>query len=502
MPSWLPSLVAAGLSLAASALSLQTTPKPTPRPPNFVFVLAEAQGWSSTSVDMDGTPPSFARPAGLTPNLEQLAADGMRFSDFYAIAPRCTPSRASFVTGISPAKLRMTYQNEGGTNRRARDGEPGPERTRLIPPPAESYLPEGVATTGAALRELGYGTAHFGKWHAGRADPKANGFDASDGPNSNQGPERGVEPNPKQAVEITDRAIAFMREQVKAGKPFFVQVSHYGFGSEDEVTPEALALARERAPGLSGKQLAAVAGAYDVDRSLGRLRAALVELGVADRTFILYSSDHGAQGGGGGGGGVGGGGGGKRALPNPPFHGAKGSVAEGGIRVPFIVAGPGIEGGTVSHVRATGMDVLPTLRDLAGSPLAKAADRDARTAVEGGSLAPVLRAGGRGTVDRPREEIVIHFPHYDLNNGGPASAIYLGDYKLVRNDDTRSITLYDIVHDSTESKDLASAMPERVQELTNRLDAYLDAIKAPRATVRESTAAPDGRGKKSTGSNS
>jgi arylsulfatase A-like enzyme len=268
-----------------------------------------------------------------------------------------------------------------------------------------------------------------------------------------------------------------MRDAVKAGKPFFVQVSHYGFGSEEEATPEAFAIARERAPGLSGKPLAAVAGAYDVDRSLGRLRDALAELGVAGNTFILYSSDHGAQGGGGGRNG---------ALPNPPFHGAKGSVAEGGIRVPFIVAGPGIEHGAVSHVRATGMDLLPTLRDLAGAPLPKPADPDARTAVEGGSLAAVLRAGGKGTVIRPREAIVIHFPHYDLNNGGPASAIYLGDYKLVRNDDSQTTTLFDIVHDPTESKDLASAMPDRVQDLTRRLDAYLDAIKAPRATAPNS----------------
>jgi arylsulfatase A-like enzyme/phosphatidylethanolamine-binding protein (PEBP) family uncharacterized protein len=442
------------------------------RPPNIVFVLAEAQGWSSTSVDMDGAPPSHARAPGLTPNLERLAADGMRFSDFYATAPRCTPSRASFVTGISPAKLHMTYQNEGGANRREE-----PTRTRLIPPAPETYLPDGVATTGGALREVGYTTAHFGKWHAGRADPKANGFDVSDGPNTNQGPVRGVEPNPAQAVAITDRAIAFMRDAVRDGKPFFVQVSHYGFGSDDEVTPEALRVAREHYPGVSGKPLAAIAGAYDVDVSLGRLRAALSDLGVAGNTYVIYSSDHGAQGGGGD----------RRGgkLANPPFVGAKGSVSEGGIRVPFLMAGPGVAPGTTSTVRATGMDLLPTLRDLAGSPLQAPKDRDARTAVEGGSLAPILRGGGTGIVRRPREEIVIHFPHYDLNNGGPASAIYLGDHKLVRNDDTGTISLYEIAKDPSESTNLASAMPERTAELIRRLDAYLVAVGAQRAVPRD-----------------
>lgn len=470
---------AVAASIGASAVALLSSfapPSPATRnagrPPNFVFVLAEAQGWSITSVDMDGAPPSHARAPGLTPNLERLAADGMRFSDFYATAPRCTPSRASFVTGISPAKLHMTYQNEGGANKREES-----VRTRFIPPAPETYLPDGVATTGSALREVGYATAHFGKWHAGRADPKANGFDVSDGPNTNQGPVRGVEPNPTQAVAITDRAIAFMRDAVRDGKPFFVQVSHYGFGGEDEASPEALRIAKERYPDTQGKALAAIAGAYDVDVSLGRLRAALADLGVAGNTYVIYSSDHGAQGGGGD----------RRAgtRANPPFAGAKGSVSEGGIRVPFLVAGPGVAAGTTSTVRATGLDLLPTLRDLAGSPLQAPKDRDARTAVEGGSLASILRGGGTGRVQRPREEIVIHFPHYDLNNGGPASAIYLGDHKLVRNDDTGTVTLFDIVKDPTESRNLATDLPQQTTELLGRLDAYLLAVRAQRATPRE-----------------
>jgi arylsulfatase A len=451
-------------------------------PPNFIFIQAEATGWSSTSVDMDGEPPSHARPAGLTPNLEKLAADGMRFSDFYASCPRCTPSRASFVTGISPAKLHMTYQNEGGNSRREQGNGGGYTLLKMVPPEVEEYIPKGVKTTADWLKELGYTSAHFGKWHAGRADPKANGFDASDGPNSNQGPERGTAPNPKQATVITDKGIAFMRDAVKAGKPFYVQISHYGFGSEEEATPESLEVARKLVPGVSGKPLGAIAGQHDMDLQLAHVRAALVELGIADNTYIFFSADHGAQGGGGGGGGGRGG----RNAANPPFSGAKGSVSEGGIRVPFIVVGPGVPAGVISRVRATGMDLVPTLRDLAGKRIEKAADPDAQTAVEGGSLAPVLKSAGenagKGTVARTREEIVIHFPHYDLNNGGPASAIYLGDHKLVRNYDAGTVKLYDIAKDRAESNDLAASMPERVKELEAKLDAYLKAIKAPMAT--------------------
>ena len=458
--------------------------------PNFIFIQAEATGWSSTSVDMDGEPPSHARPAGLTPNLEQLAQDGMRFSDFYVTAPRCTPSRTSFVTGISPAKLHMTYQNEGGNSRREEGGGEQYRLLRMVPPPVETTLPKGVKTTGNWLGELGYASAHFGKWHVGRQDPTEIGFNLSDGANSNQGPERGVAPNPKQCEVIVDKGIAFMREQVKAGKPFYLQLSHYGFGSEEEATPAALAKARELVSGVSGKPLGAIAGQYDMDLQLARVRATVKELGIEGNTYIFFSADHGAQGGGGGGGGGGGAGGqrgGGRNAANPPFAGAKGSVSEGGIRVPFIVVGPGIPAGVISRVRATGMDLVPTMCDLAGKPIENATDADAQNVVEGGSLVPVLKSSGenagKGAVARTREEIVIHFPHYDLNNGGPASAIYLGDLKLVRNDDAKTLKLYDIAKDRAEANDIASTMPEKVKELEAKLDAYLKAIKAPMARV-------------------
>jgi arylsulfatase A-like enzyme len=269
-----------------------------------------------------------------------------------------------------------------------------------------------------------------------------------------------------------------MREAVKAGKPFYVQISHYGFGSEEEATAESLEVARKLVPGVSGKPLGAIAGQHDMDLQLARVRTALTELGIADNTFIFFSADHGAQGGGGGRGG--------RNSANPPFTGGKGSVSEGGIRVPFIVVGPGVPAGVISRVRATGMDLVPTLRDLAGKPIEKAGDPDAQTAVEGGSLVPVLKSSGhnagKGTVARTREEIVIHFPHYDLNNGGPASAIYLGDHKLVRNYDAGTVKLFDIAKDRAESNDLAAQMPERVKELEAKLDAYLKAIHAPMPT--------------------
>jgi arylsulfatase A-like enzyme len=489
---WMLILVAAAQGSKTNAP--QATPDGT-KPPNIIFIQAEAQGPGSISVDFDGEPPSTARPEGLTPNLERLAKEGMRFSDFYASCPRCTPSRASFVTGISPAKLHMTYQSEGGASRGGGDQKSRYRLMRLIPPEAEFELPAGVRTSGAMLHDLGYGTAHFGKWHAARQAPSQLGFDACDGANSNQGPDRGESPNPKQATAITDKGIAFMREQVKKGKPFFVQISHYGFEGENAVSPESLAAARKLMPDVSGKPMGAVAGAREVDTQVGRVLAALKEMGVDDNTWIFYSADHGAQGGGGGGG---------RSQANPPFSGGKGSVSEGGIRVPFLVWGPGVKPGSVCRVRASGMDLLPTMMDLAGKPLPKPARPDDVSAVEGGSLVPLLTHGGEGKVERSHEELVIHFPHYDLNNGGPASAIYVDGWKLLRNYDSGKTMLYEIAKDPAERNDLSSKNPDRVKDMTARLDAYLKAVKAAMPEKNDDPAAgtgdpndmpqPDGRG--------
>ena len=235
-------------------------------------------------------------------------------------------------------------------------------------------------------------------------------------------------------------------------------------------------------PRLSGKTLASAAGVRDMDKAIGQVLAAIEELGIAKNTYIFFSTDHGNQGGNGGRNG---------SSANPPLTGGKGSVREGGIRVPFLAMGPDIAAGTICGQRATGMDLLPTLLELAGAPLEKPENPDALTTVEGGSLAQVLRSTGAGKIVRPREEIVIHFPHYDLDNGGPASAIFLGEWKLVRNYDTGAITLHDITKDREERHDVAREQPEKVQELLAKLDAYLVAVKAQMPTkAGESPAEP------------
>ena len=424
-------ILVAGLPLAA-------------KPPNLVVVLGEGHGWSSTSVQMDDAVPASKSADVSTPNLETLAQGGMRFANFYAASPRCTPSRAAIFTGKSPAALHMTFVGEGKADNR------GAANGKLLPPDCSIELPAGETTIAEFLKADGYATAHFGKWHVGRADPSLHGFDESDGPTNNGGPENVPQPHPKQLFGMTERGMDFMARQVKAGKPFYLQLSHYAFRHAEGGRQEAKESGKPEDP-ASQDPAQAVA---DLDIAFGQLMKKIDELGITDNTYVIFTTDHGSPG------------------KNPPLAGGKGTVSEGGLRVPFIIRGPGIQAGTCSHVRAEDEDIFPTIAALAGitKPLPDG--------VEGGSIAAVLRNAGKGDVKRPREEFVVHFPHYDKDSAGPAYAILLGDFKLVRIYETGALRLYNIAQDPGERRDLAAEMPDKTSDLDRRLSVYLDSVHA------------------------
>lgn len=423
--------LAAGAQAAASA------------PPNFIVIYGEGSGWTSSSAQMDERNPASKGTRVGTPSIERLAKSGMTFSEGYAPSPRCTPSRAGLLTGRSPAALHMTFVGNGT--------EDGPISTKLIPPKIVLELPASETTIAEALKGLGYATAHFGKWHLGRVSPSQHGFDETDGPNANGGPDNTNTPNPKQANAITAQGIAFMERQARAHKPFYLQMSHYpnqGPQTEAEIDADTVG----------------------IDKTIGQVLDAVQRLGLAGSTYIVYSTDHGTIG----------------AKNNLPLNGAKGLVWEGGIRVPFLVSGPGVKAGSYSHVRVSQLDLFPTIAALAGV-------KDKLPAgVEGGNIAPLLTNGGLGTVQRPREEFVVHVPHYDPQS--PASAIFLGNYKLIRIYETGERRLYDLSRDLSEQNDLSGQMPEKVTELDNRLSAYLTAVNAQMTTVNPNPAPPGAAG--------
>ncbi len=399
------------------------------------------------SIRMDPDNPASKSDFFYTPNLARLAKDGMRFSRFHAPSPRCTPSRAAYLTGKSPAQLHMTYIN--------REGMTG----RVQLPQTSTELPLSEVTIAERLKSVGYATAHFGKWHAGRTDPARHGFDENDGANGNGGPENVRNPNPKQAYATADKGIDFIKRQVRAGRPFFLQVSQYGGRSALDAKPETMQAMRERVGRRDERFIGAAAVALDMDINIGRILDTLDRLGIAGNTYVYYTADHGTPG------------------RNGPLANGKGSVKEGGLRVPLLFRGPGIRPGSFATMQANGMDLFPTVSELAGvtAPLP--------SGIEGASLAPILLNAGQGTVTRPGEEFVAHFPHYDGDPIGPASAIYDGDFKLIRAYESGDRFLYNLHDDLGEQNDLAARMPEKTAALDLRLTAYLKRVNAQVPTV-------------------
>lgn len=439
--SWITVLFAFAITVRAADLTH----------PNFLVIMAEAQGWASMSVPLDdrnpeGSTSDFIR----TPNLDALAERGIRFSNFYAASPRCTPTRAALFSGRSPAVLKMTFvgetKGEGGVM-------PG---DKVMSPETTMQLPADVATYATVLKKAGYATAHFGKWHVGREDPKVNGFDENDGPNSNGGPENVSEPNPVQCYATAKLGMDFMTRQVKSRRPFLLQISHYPGKSPESATPEMTEAVKKRLNNrIDSNRIGMAAGNEEIDKTIGLVFTKLKELGQLDNTYIIYTADHGAQGG----------------KANGALTNGKGTVWEGGLRVPLLVAGPGIKPKQFSHVRASTVDVMPTILALAGI-------KDVPQGVEGVSLVDVLKKDPNTSPKRAHEELVIHFPHYDKDPIGPASTIIYQNWKMIRVFETEQRMLFDLSKDIAERNDLAKTNPNIVLALDNRMMNYLRSVSA------------------------
>lgn len=273
------------VTFSVTAVLGQPLPAATTPPPNFVFVLGEGHGWSSTSVQMDDAVPESRSAFVRTPNLEKLAQGGMRFANFYAPSPRCTPSRVSFFTGKSPAQLRMTFINEG------RNDSGSNPNGRVLTPSASLELPTSETTLAEVLQRAGYATAHFGKWHMGRADPCEHGFAENDGPNGNGGPDNVANPHPKQLYGMTEHGLDFMSRQVKAGKPFCLQLSHYASRQGGDASRQALAAVKGWGGSLNERELAQAAADFDLDLACGMVLRKLD--GAGNRRPHLRDLHHG-----------------------------------------------------------------------------------------------------------------------------------------------------------------------------------------------------------------
>ncbi len=415
--------------------------------PNIVFMLADDQGWNGTSVAMHPTVLGSKGDIFHTPNLERLAAQGMRFSAGYAPASVCSPTRIALQTGRSPAALHWT---------KAAPPESG---HKLIEPRNVKSISANETTVAELLKQAGYMTAHYGKWHIGGGGPEKHGYDESDGDTGNENAFKFHDPNPVDIFGMAERTEAFMAKAKQAKKPFFIQLSWNALHAAENANKATMAKYEKALSGESDfKRIKTAAITEDLDTGVGRVMASIEKLGLSDNTFVIYMADNGASGG-------------KKVL-----NGGKGGMWEGGIRVPFIVRGPGVKPNSWSHTRVVGYDFYPTFCEWAGikaSSLPKG--------LEGGSIAGLLANDGRGDVKRVREELVFHFPHYQ--GDAPHSAIMLGDLKLLHFYEDHHDELYDLANDIAERRDLAAQRPADAKKLRDRLEKYLAAVNAQLPTV-------------------
>lgn len=449
-----PAIAAALVALLATTGSAEDPG----RRPNIVFMLADDQGWNGLSVAMHPAMAASRSELCQTPNLEKLAAAGMRFSNAYAPAPVCSPTRVSLQTGKSPARLHWT---------KAAPPEAGHP---LLEPQLVKQIGDDETTIGEVLRREGYATAHYGKWHIAGGGPGRHGYDEHDGDTGNEQAYRFTDPNPVDIFGMAERAAAFMEKNAKAGRPFFIQLSWNALHAAENARSATLAK-YERLTGAAGDRRTTTAAITDdLDAGVERVLDAIDRFGLAATTYVVYTSDNGS------------GGGGRRGG----LSGGKGSAWEGGIRVPFIVRGPGIASNSWCHVPVVGYDLFPTFCEWAHVPA-----RSLPADLEGGSIAPLLAHDGRGGVPRPRDELVFHFPHYQSGHT-PHSAIRVGDLKLLRFYEDDSVKLFDLAEDAGERHDLAARRPAEAARLRERLHRHLADIggQLPTVTPRFDATAP------------
>lgn len=425
--------------------------------PNFVLILTDDQGWVDSSVQMMRGRGDSRDPFLRTPQLERLARRGIVFSNGYAPAPTCTPSRCSIQFGKTPARLKQTVVHDVLAAERGIDCRDRVSLAEMVKRNDPRYV-----------------TAHFGKWGFPPRKPEDAGYDWTDG-NTNNGDGDHLDPkthrplppdDPKRIFSVTARACRFVSEQAAAKRPFFLQVSHYAVHVQHQARRETVARLRSRPPAgrftqrdltdphpqgnASGLVYAAMI--EDLDEAIGRLLDELEAAGVADQTYVFFTSDNG---------------GGFRG--NGPLRGGKAQLWEGGLRVPFIVAGPAVEGGRWCDVPVAAWDIWATIHDLmTGQPPPEG--------IDGVSLRPLFRPGPVSERLRNRA-LVFHFPWYA---GHPMSAIRRGRYKLIRSLNTGEVRLFDLVADLGEQRNLATERPELARRMNAELTAYLEAVDAER----------------------
>ncbi|MCM8531977.1 MAG: sulfatase [Lentisphaeraceae bacterium] len=429
--------------------------------PNFLFILVDDLGWADLAC--------YGSKLHETPNLDKFSKSSVRFTQGYAGGSVCSPTRASILTGRSPARLNIT------------DWIPGKQvkNPLLKVPKILNELPHSEVTFAETLKESGYSTYYCGKWHLGHEShyPESQGFDVNIA-----GIHRGSPPggyyspykNPKLKNgpigeylpdRLTNESIDILEKEAKSDSPFLLYLSYYTVHTPIQASKRHLEKYQSKVSGLKDISIpehygvsrgsqnnAAYASMVEaMDENIGRLLQKLEDLKLDKNTVIIFTSDNGGLS--------------TKPTPGPtsnlPLKAGKGWCYEGGIRVPLIIRAPGVsKAGSTTKATAISMDFYPTILELAGIPQRKDLHKD------GTSLVSVLK---NPKEDLSRESLVWHYPHYHGSMWRPGAAIRSGKWKMIEFFETGKKELYNLENDLEEQHDLAKKMPEMIQELTKKM---------------------------------
>ena len=458
------------------------TPEPQgqpERPPNVLMIMIDDLGWTDLHVQGNDRLE--------TPVIDQLAAEGMRFTDNYAASPVCSPTRAAVITGQSPARLAITNHITGNQDQFQ------PQGASLRAAEMFNHLGLEHVTLAERLKGAGYATAFLGKWHlSGTNDelstrepsrrPEFQGFDVNIGGVSFGGPPSYFDPYRNPAIEdreageyltyrLADEAIGFIDEH--KGEPFFVALWPYTVHWPMDA-PQELVDKYAHRPGFgdhgngieASTRYAAMIEAMDT--AIGRVLAKLDELDLAEETLVIFTSDNGGLT--------------QRNgrhdgfTENLPLRRGKGSAYEGGVRVPTIIRWPGVtSAGTVCDEPIMTIDYYPTLLEMLGIN----GDAGHNESIDGQSIKRLLE-NPAATIDR---SLYWHYPHYHAGGDGPYSAVRNGNYRLIEFHEDKSVRLYDLANDLGEQTDLAQEMPKKVDALRSQLHQWRVSVSAQMPTI-------------------
>lgn len=433
--------------LQQACVTNQAAETALPDRPNIIFLLLDDMGYADTG--------PYGNTYHRTPNIDRLAAAGMRFTDAYAAAPNCSPTRASILTGHWPARTGVTQYLPGNVLPYA----------KLTQPDLPLGLPQDETILAEPLSTAGYATACIGKWHLGGGNyaPSQRGFDESFASGHWNMHRSMFAPHPFVQVpgakdgdyltdNLTDAAVNFIDRN--RNQPFFLYMSYYAVHSPVQAKSaliDSYAGIMDPSGRNNVKYAAMVQG---VDDSIGRLVKRIDALGLTSNTVLFFFSDNGGV---------------PRFAFNGEFRSGKGFLWEGGIREPLIVKWPDvIQAGSVERTPVTSVDFYPTILEMTGVEDSKDHTSD------GVSLLPLLQQTGHLL----RTNLYWHYPHYSNAGSTPTSAIRKGVWKLMEFFEDSTVELYNLADDPSESRELSRMEPELSMDLQIELSDWREAVHA------------------------